>query len=98
MLYRYTPERRELDYLRFLGASKRKRQGDSNFRSRKIPSRAFAHALRAFLRENRHLAMRRATHGALLNLVHHGGLLPGVCSHLAACLSRTNDGGQPDRS
>jgi ATP-binding cassette, subfamily B, bacterial len=72
MLFRYTPERRELDYLRFLGASNESAKEVKIFglgqhlaeRSRKLFDRFYA--------ENRALAIKRAVHGAFLNLVPTG--------------------------
>lgn len=72
MLYRYTPERRELDYLRWLGASNESAKEVKIFglggylinRSRTLFER--------FYIENRHLAIHRAIHGTLLNVVPTG--------------------------
>lgn len=72
LLYRWTPERRELDYLRMLGASvstakEVKIFGISDFlleRSQVLFERFYA--------ENRRLALRRALSGALLNLLPTG--------------------------
>ena len=72
MLYRYTPERRELDYLRYLGASNESAKEVKIFglgkylvdRSRLLFDRFYA--------ENRHLAIHRAIHGTLLNLIPTG--------------------------
>jgi ATP-binding cassette subfamily B protein len=72
MLFRYTPERRELDYLRFLGASNESAKEVKIFglgqhlagRSRRLFDR--------FYTENRALAIKRAVHGVLLNLVPTG--------------------------
>lgn len=69
MLYRYTPERRELDYLRYLGASNESAKEVKIFglgeyladRSRALFERFYA--------ENRHLAIHRARHGTLINLI-----------------------------
>lgn len=69
MLYRYTPERRELDYLRYLGASNASAKEIKIFglgpylieRSRVLFER--------FYNENRRLAIRRALQGSGLNLV-----------------------------
>ncbi len=69
MLYRYTPERRELDYLRYLGASNESAKevkifGLGNYligRSRALFERFYA--------DNKHLAVHRAWHGTLLNLI-----------------------------
>ncbi|HEX4168083.1 MAG TPA: ABC transporter ATP-binding protein [Bryobacteraceae bacterium] len=72
MLFRYTPERRELDYLRYLGASNESAKEIKIFglgeylvdRSRALFERFYA--------ENKHLAIHRAWHGTLLNLVPTG--------------------------
>ncbi len=72
MLYRYTPERRELDYLRYLGASSESAKEVKIFglgeylvnRSRSLFERFYA--------DNRHLAIHRAWHGTLLNLLPTG--------------------------
>lgn len=69
MLYRYTPERRELDYLRYLGASNESAKevkifGLGNYligRARALFERFYA--------DNKHLALHRAWHGTLLNLI-----------------------------
>lgn len=72
ILYRYTPERRELDYLRYLGASNESAKEVKIFglgqyladRSRRLFDR--------FYTENKRLAIQRAWHGTLLNLVPTG--------------------------
>ena len=69
MLYRYTPERRELDYLRYLGASNESAKEVKIFglsqhlvkRSRSLFERFYA--------ENKGLAVRRAVQGTLVNLI-----------------------------
>jgi ATP-binding cassette subfamily B protein len=69
LLYRWTPERRELDYLRMLGASLNTAKevkifGIGDFlldRSQKLFERFYA--------ENRGLAIRKAITGSLLNLL-----------------------------
>jgi ATP-binding cassette subfamily B protein len=73
MLYRWTPERRELDYLRMLGASNQSAKevkifGLGNWlvdRSRNLFER--------FYHENKALAIRRALSGTLLNLLPTAG-------------------------
>jgi ATP-binding cassette subfamily B protein len=72
MLYRYTPERRELDYLRYLGASSESAKeikifGLGNY----LADRARA-LFERFYRDNKSLAIRRTTQGALLNLAPTG--------------------------
>jgi ATP-binding cassette subfamily B protein len=67
ILYRWTPERRELDYLRMLGASNQSAKEVKIFglgqhladRSRKLFDRFYA--------ENKALAVKRAASGSLLN-------------------------------
>lgn len=73
MLYRWTPERRELDYLRMLGASVQSAKEVKIFglggylvdRSRMLFER--------FYDENKRLAIRRAVSGTLLNLLPTAG-------------------------
>src|SRR4051794_536749 len=72
MLYRYPPERRELDYLRYLGASNESAKEIKIFglgeylvtRSKRLFERFYA--------ENKHLAVKRAVQGTLLNLLPTG--------------------------
>src|SRR5579871_5400559 len=73
ILYRWTPERRELDYLRMLGASSQSAKEVKIFglggylaeRSRDLFDR--------FYRENKALAIKRAVSGSLLNLLPTAG-------------------------
>jgi ATP-binding cassette subfamily B protein len=73
ILYRWTPERRELDYLRMLGASNQSAKEVKIFglghylaeRSRVLFDR--------FYRENKALAIKRAVTGSLLNLLPTAG-------------------------
>lgn len=73
MLYRYTPERRELDYLRLLGASNQSAKEVKIFglgqhladRARKLFDQ--------FYEENKALAIKRAITGSLLNLLPTAG-------------------------
>jgi ATP-binding cassette subfamily B protein len=73
MLYRHTPERRELDYLRLLGASNQSAKEVKIFglgehladRSRKLFDK--------FYEENKALAVKRALTGSLLNLLPTAG-------------------------
>src|SRR3954447_4978761 len=72
MLFRYTPERRELDYLRYLGASNQSAKEVKIFGlGRYLADRSRA-LFERFYAENKHLAMKRAVHGTLLNLVPTG--------------------------
>jgi ATP-binding cassette, subfamily B, bacterial len=73
MLYRHTPERRELDYLRLLGASNQSAKEMKIFglgghladRARKLFDK--------FYEENKALAIKRAVTGSLLNLLPTAG-------------------------
>ena len=72
MLYRYTPERRELDYLRFLGAGNESAKEVKIFGLGKYLAERSRTLFERFYAENRHLAIRRALHGSLLNLAPTG--------------------------
>ena len=73
ILFRWTPERRELDYLRMLGASNQSAKEVKIFglgphlidRSRTLFDR--------FYKENKALSIRRAVYGGLLNLLPFAG-------------------------
>ncbi|MDQ6675979.1 MAG: ABC transporter ATP-binding protein/permease [Acidobacteriota bacterium] len=73
VLYRWTPQRRELDYLRMLGASAGSAKEIKIFglgdyladRYRSVSDRVF--------KDNKALAIRRATLGSLFNLISTGG-------------------------
>jgi ATP-binding cassette, subfamily B, bacterial len=69
MLYRHTPERRELDYLRYLGASNESAKEVKIFGLGQYLSDRSRALFERFYAENRHLAIRRALHGTLINLV-----------------------------
>ncbi|MGI8992522.1 MAG: ABC transporter ATP-binding protein [Bryobacteraceae bacterium] len=89
VLYKWTPQRRELDYLRMLGASNQSAKevkifGLGNYlaeRYRGIADKVFA--------ENQSLAIRRAGYGSLLNLLSTGGYYGAY----AVVLARTLAGG-----
>ncbi len=72
MLYRYTPERRELDYLRYLGASNESAKEVKIFGLGKYLVDRSRVLFERFYAENRHLAIHRALHGTLLNLIPTG--------------------------
>lgn len=72
MLYRYTPERRELDYLRYLGASNESAKEIKIFGLGKYLVDRSRVLFERFYADNRHLAVQRAIHGTLLNLVPTG--------------------------
>jgi ATP-binding cassette subfamily B protein len=68
MLYRYTPERRELDYLRYLGASVESAKEIKIFGLGNYLADRSKALFERFYNENKKLAIQRTTHGALLNL------------------------------
>jgi ATP-binding cassette subfamily B protein len=69
LLYRWTPERRQLDYLRLLGASNASAKEVKIFGlGRHLAERA-RDLFERFYRENRALALKRAATGTLLNLL-----------------------------
>jgi ATP-binding cassette, subfamily B, bacterial len=72
MLYRYTPERRELDYLRYLGASNESAKEVKIFGLGKYLTARARRLFERFYSENRRLAIHRAIHGTLLNLIPTG--------------------------
>lgn len=72
MLYRYTPERRELDYLRYLGASNESAKEVKIFGLGKHLVERSKALFDRFYADNKHLAIHRAIHGTLLNLLPTG--------------------------
>lgn len=72
LLYRYTPERRELDYLRWLGASNESAKEIKIFGLGRYLVERSRTLFERFYVDNRHLAIHRAVHGALLNVVPTG--------------------------
>lgn len=72
MLYRYTPERRELDYLRYLGASNESAKEIKIFGLGKYLVDRSRVLFERFYADNKHLAVHRALHGTLLNLIPTG--------------------------
>jgi ATP-binding cassette subfamily B protein len=95
MLYRHTPERRELDYLRMLGASNQSAKEVKIFglgqhlaeRSRTLFDR--------FYEENKALAIKRAVTGSLLNLLPTAGYYGAYVLILIRTMAGRHDGGQP---
>ncbi len=69
MLYRYTPERRELDYLRYLGASNESAKEVKIFGLSKHLVERSRSLFERFYAENKGLAVRRAVQGTLVNLI-----------------------------
>jgi ATP-binding cassette subfamily B protein len=73
LLYRWTPQRRQLDYLRLLGASNQSAKEVKIFGLGDFLAERYRELSDRFYRENRSLATRRALVGSLLNLVATGG-------------------------
>ncbi|MEZ5356702.1 MAG: ABC transporter ATP-binding protein [Bryobacteraceae bacterium] len=73
LLYRMTPERRELDYVRMLGASQQSAKEVKLFGLGPYLIDRYRNLADRFYAENRRLAMRRAGVGAGLNLIGTSG-------------------------
>jgi len=69
LLYRWTPERRELDYVRMLGASLLSAKEVKIFGLGEYLASRYRHLADRFYLENRNLAVNRASVGAALNLL-----------------------------
>ena len=69
MLYRWTPQRRQLDYLRMLGASIQSAKEVKIFGLGGFLAERYRELADRFYVENKALAIRRAVIGSLLNLV-----------------------------
>ncbi|MBV9085070.1 MAG: ABC transporter ATP-binding protein, partial [Acidobacteriaceae bacterium] len=72
ILFRYTPERRELDYLRYLGASNESAKEVKIFGLGDYLSDRSRRLFERFYTENKRLAIRRAVHGTVINVVPTG--------------------------
>lgn len=73
VLYRRTPQRRQLDYLRFLGASAQSAKEVKIFGIGAFLTDRYRSVASAIEDENRGLAIRRAIAGSALNIVATGG-------------------------
>jgi ATP-binding cassette subfamily B protein len=73
MLYRHTPERRELDYLRLLGASQQSAKEVKIFGLGGYLTDRARDLFDRFYRENKALALKRAATGTALNLLPTAG-------------------------
>ena len=91
ILFRYTPERRELDYLRYLGASNASAKEVKIFGLGGYLIRRAQLLFDRFYEENRALATRRALHGLFLGLIptaaYYGAYAYIVTRALAATIS-----------
>ena len=72
-LYRWTPQRRQLDYLRFLGAGAQSAKEIKIFGLGRHLSERYHEISEAIDNENKKLGIKRATLGSALNLVSTGG-------------------------
>jgi ATP-binding cassette subfamily B protein len=73
LLYRWTPERRELDYIRMLGASNQSAKEVKIFGLGPYLTSRYRALADRFYAENRRLASRRALAGAALNILGAAG-------------------------
>jgi len=73
VLFRRTPERRQLDYLRWLGASAQSAKEVKIFGLGRHLAQQYYEVAEAIDAENKRLAIRRALAGSALNLVSTGG-------------------------
>jgi len=73
LLYRWTPQRRELDYIRWLGATQESAKEVKVFGLGSYLTERYSRLANLFYRENRALALRRAGVGSLLGLAGTGG-------------------------
>jgi len=73
VLYRWTPQRRLLDYLRLLGASAQSAKEVKMFGLGDYLARRYQRLAEEIDDENKHLAIRRALAGSALNLISTGG-------------------------
>ncbi len=105
LLYRWTPQRRELDYLRWLGATQESAKEVKIFGLGGYLTERYKRLADLFYAENRNLVLRRAAIGSLLALVGtagyygayivilyrtlHGALTVGDLTFLAASFSRS---------
>ena len=73
VLYRWTPQRRRLDYLRMLGASVQSAKEIKIFGLGSHLSKQYHQISEDIYQENKELAIRRASVGSALNLISTGG-------------------------
>jgi ATP-binding cassette subfamily B protein len=88
MLYRWTPQRRELDYVRMLGASNQSAKEVKIFGLGDYLAQRYRRISEDFYQENKGLAVKRASIGSILNIL---GTL-GYYGAYAVILQRTLTG------
>ncbi len=69
ILFRQTPQRRELDYVRYLGTSSSGAKEIKIFGLGEYLSERLSTLFETFYAENKHLAIRRASEGTLISLI-----------------------------
>ena len=89
ILYRWTPERRELDYLRMLGASSQSAKEVKIFGLGQYLADRSRDLFEKFYRENKALAIKRAITGSLLNLLPMAGYYAAYVLMLVRTLAGT---------
>ncbi|HZT30188.1 MAG TPA: ABC transporter ATP-binding protein [Bryobacteraceae bacterium] len=89
VLYRWTPQRRQLDYLRLLGASNQSAKEVKIFGLGSHLAHQYDEVSERIYQENRKLAVRRATVGSALNLISTGGYYGAYAVVLARTLAGT---------
>src|SRR5689334_12850959 len=87
VLYRWTPQRRQLDYLRLLGASAQSAKEVKIFGLGDYLTERYRDVSDRIFEENSKLALKRASVGSVLNLVSTGGYYGGYVVVLAKTLS-----------
>ncbi len=87
ILYKRTPERRRLDYLRFLGASAQSAKEVKIFGLGAHLSKHYNEVSEDIYNENKAIAIKRATLGSALNLVSTGGYYGAYAVVLARTLA-----------
>jgi ATP-binding cassette subfamily B protein len=87
ILYKRTPERRKLDYLRLLGASSQSAKEVKIFGLGAYLSKHYDEVSAEIFKENKVLAMRRAFLGSVLNVVSTGGYYGAYAVVLARTLA-----------
>src|SRR6267142_6923001 len=73
LLFRWTPERRQLDYLRYVGASDKTAKEVQMFGLAPWLTQRYKELAQRFYEENRNLAVRRGVVSALLSILGTGG-------------------------
>src|SRR5450631_249297 len=89
VLYKRTPERRKLDYLRLLGASAQSAKEVKIFGLGPYLSKHYDEVSTEIFKENKAIAIRRATLGSALNVVSTGGYYGAYAVVLARTLAGT---------